>query len=75
MSRWYWLLYWGACWVLGRYLVGPLRDWLWPTMPDDQFTTPCCEEPMITTAGPLVCFNPDNKVVQCHACGAVWEPR
>lgn len=31
--------------------------------------TPCCGNDVSA-----VYYNPDNKCVQCHSCGHVWEP-
>lgn len=37
--------------------------------------TPCCSRP-VTPPGrpPCIMWNPDNGVVQCHRCGAIYVP-
>lgn len=39
--------------------------------------TKCCGKPMVRTEDgrAVVLWNPYNRVVQCHCCGAIYEPQ
>ena len=36
-------------------------------------TTPCCGSEWCDDKHPVM-WNPHNRVIQCHACGQVWQP-
>lgn len=37
--------------------------------------TPCCGRQYPLTIPYPVCWNPFNKVVQCHSCGQLYAPK